>query len=257
MPETYAPILLLHKAQRLRRTTGDTRYHAPLEKAQQKTFGSRLEQTLARPFKILFQEPMLIATTTYMSFVYGCVYLLFEAYPVVFSVGHGFNAGSLGLTFLPLVAGSILGVILYLMVFHPRYEALMARHAPLPVPPEARLELAMCGAPVFAAGFFWFGWTSFPAVSFWAPMMSGVFMGSRRFGFFWRCLIISSMCTSSQQRPRSQRTPSCAAPPAPASPCSRRRCTTRWIRAGRRRSWGALRASCCPSRSSSAGTARR
>jgi hypothetical protein len=61
-----------------------------------------------------------------MQFVYGCVYLLFEAYPVVFTGEHNFQPGILlrlgldlyqsfvpgvlGLTYLPLVVGSILGV---------------------------------------------------------------------------------------------------------------------------------------------------
>ena len=33
---------------------------------------------------MLVQEPMLLAITLYMSFVYGVVYLLFEAFPFVF-----------------------------------------------------------------------------------------------------------------------------------------------------------------------------
>lgn len=33
---------------------------------------------------MLIQEPMLLAITLYMSFVYGVVYLLFEAFPYVF-----------------------------------------------------------------------------------------------------------------------------------------------------------------------------
>ena len=33
---------------------------------------------------MLVQEPMLLAVTLYMSFVYGLVYLLFEAFPFVF-----------------------------------------------------------------------------------------------------------------------------------------------------------------------------
>jgi hypothetical protein len=36
-------------------------------------------------------EPMLLAITIYMSFTYGLLYLLFEAYPIVFVEGHGFN----------------------------------------------------------------------------------------------------------------------------------------------------------------------
>jgi hypothetical protein len=63
-----------------------------------------METILVRPFEILFCEPMLITITLYISVsvaiwkrdesivdnpsqsVYSCVYLLVEAYPVVFMV---------------------------------------------------------------------------------------------------------------------------------------------------------------------------
>ena len=57
-------------------------------------------------------EPMLMAVTLYMSFVYGIVYLLFEAYPFVFENNHGFNAGEEGLAFLGFFSGGVLCVIL-------------------------------------------------------------------------------------------------------------------------------------------------
>ena len=66
----------------------------------------------------------------------------------------------------------------YLVFFNPRYERAMAAFAPHPVPPEYRLEVCMVAAPVFAISFFWFGWTSYPTVSFWAPMMAGVPLGT-------------------------------------------------------------------------------
>ncbi|KAG1718950.1 MFS general substrate transporter [Suillus lakei] len=177
LPETYAPIILVQKAKQLRLETGDDRYRAPLELIQKKQLHKRLEESLVRPFKILVREPMLIAVTAYMSFVYGCVYLLFEAYPVVFTEGYRFQPGFLGLTYLPLVAGSILGVIGYLLIFHPQYEAAMDRHKAGLLSPEIHLDPAMSGAPLFAITFFWFGWTSFPSISYWAPMMAGTFMG--------------------------------------------------------------------------------
>ncbi|KAG2107396.1 uncharacterized protein F5147DRAFT_761255 [Suillus discolor] len=62
-------------------------------------------------------------------FVYGCVYLLFKAYPVVFT---------------------------YLLIFHPQYEAAMDKHKAGLVSPEICLNLAMSGAPLFAVTFFWF-----------------------------------------------------------------------------------------------------
>ena len=57
----------MRKAEKLRRETGELRWQAPLEKIQQTGLYARLEKTLGKPFKILFQEPMLIAVTAYMS----------------------------------------------------------------------------------------------------------------------------------------------------------------------------------------------
>lgn len=76
---------------------------------------------------MLLQEPMLLAITVYMSFVYGVVYLLFEALPFVFiqvsrlghdgrlghsliSQVHGFNEGENGLAFLALPLGGAICV---------------------------------------------------------------------------------------------------------------------------------------------------
>jgi hypothetical protein len=47
-------------------------------------FKTRINNILFKPFIMLVQEPMLLAVTLYMSFVYGVVYLLFEAFPFVF-----------------------------------------------------------------------------------------------------------------------------------------------------------------------------
>ncbi|KAE9408218.1 MFS general substrate transporter [Gymnopus androsaceus JB14] len=173
LPETYAPILLAQKARQKRKDTGDDRYYAAIE-ATKKTLAQQIENVLARPFVMLIQEPMLLSATVYMSFVYGCLYLLFEAYPIVF---ERFNAGLQGLCFLPLLIGGAVGVTLYVLIFNPRYEREVARCAPNPVPPEFRLEMILIAAPLYAASFFWFAWTSYPSVSFWAPMMAGGLMG--------------------------------------------------------------------------------
>jgi hypothetical protein len=131
LPETYAPTILKRKAERKRKETGDNRWYAPIE-AVKVPFGQRVSNILGKPFKLLFTEPMLLAMTIYMAFVYGCLvctahyhfasatliallcgmqYLLFEAYPIVFQEGHGFNAGIAGLMFLPLLVGAVLGCI--------------------------------------------------------------------------------------------------------------------------------------------------
>jgi hypothetical protein len=66
VPETYVPVLLARKAERLRKETGDGRYYAPKE-ANKLDIRHRLHNILAMPFKILFLEPMLIAIVVYQS----------------------------------------------------------------------------------------------------------------------------------------------------------------------------------------------
>ncbi|KIP01757.1 hypothetical protein PHLGIDRAFT_38187 [Phlebiopsis gigantea 11061_1 CR5-6] len=181
LPETFKPIILQTRAKQLRKDTGDNRYFAPIEKTR-KPLKETAIGVVTKPFIVFASEPMLIALTLYMSFIYGVVYLLFEAYPIVFGFGHHFNAGISGLMFLPIPLGGLFAVLGYIYYWNPRYAKLCKEHAPNPVPPEARLHQAIIAAPIFAGAFFWFGWTSYPSVSFWAPMMAG---GPLGFSIVW------------------------------------------------------------------------
>lgn len=79
--------------------------------------------------------------------------------------------------FVPIFVGGLFGVLGYIFYWNPIYVRLVKEYHPNPVPPEFRLDLCMWAAPGFAVTFFWFGWTSFPSISLWAPMMSGFLMG--------------------------------------------------------------------------------
>ncbi|TCD70210.1 hypothetical protein EIP91_004390 [Steccherinum ochraceum] len=175
-PESLKPVLLVKKAIRLRRETGDDRWWAPYEK-QRVPFAVRMQGILTKPFRMLVTEPMLMAMTLYMSFMYGVMYLFFNAYPIVFAQGHHMSAGTAGLMFLPICIGGILGGLSYIFIFGSLYAREATKHAPNPVPPEFRLVQCIYAAPMFPIAIFWFGWTSFPHISFWAPMMAGLLVG--------------------------------------------------------------------------------
>ncbi|KAH8100002.1 MFS general substrate transporter [Cristinia sonorae] len=177
-PESFKPVVLANKAARMRKETGDTAWWAPHEK-QRVPFIERMKAILTKPFKMLVTEPMLMAMTIYMSFMYGVMYLFFESYPIVFAVGHHMSAGHLGLTFLPICVGGIIGGLSFILIFGSGslYRREAAKHAPHPVPPEFRLIQCIYAAPMFPIAIFWFGWTSFPSVSFWAPVMAGFPVG--------------------------------------------------------------------------------
>lgn len=79
IPETSAHRILQLRARRLRKETGEKRYHAKRNLEKKITPRRVFTVFLWRPFKMFFQEPILGLITAYMSFIYGILYLLFEA----------------------------------------------------------------------------------------------------------------------------------------------------------------------------------
>jgi len=75
LPETYAPVILLKKAKRLRRQDAKLNkdLYAEHEKGDWSAKGL-LERTLFRTFKMLALEPILVLTTIYVAVVYGLLY---------------------------------------------------------------------------------------------------------------------------------------------------------------------------------------
>ncbi|KAJ7583619.1 MFS general substrate transporter [Mycena floridula] len=175
IPETYPPLLLKWKAQRLRKETGDP-YWAPLER-KKTGLQHRLHDVCVKPFLMLVEEPMLLCVTLYMALLYGILYLNFVAYPIIFEIGHGFNAGEEGLMFLPLFVGSTLSAIASVLFYNPRYIKEAAAYPPGKAPPELRLPSTKIGACMLPISMYWLAWTSYSSVHWAAPMMSGLFLG--------------------------------------------------------------------------------
>lgn len=76
LPETYPPVLLKKEKIVNRQLGGDQAHRA---KAQ---FSART--IFIRPFSMLLKEPIVSFTSLYLSFVYGILFLFFQAYPLVF-----------------------------------------------------------------------------------------------------------------------------------------------------------------------------
>lgn len=67
LPETYVPYLLHLEAKKLRKETGDQRWHAAMDKKQEAGVKALLHRTVAKPFIMIAQEPMLAVITLYVS----------------------------------------------------------------------------------------------------------------------------------------------------------------------------------------------
>jgi DHA1 family multidrug resistance protein-like MFS transporter len=190
--ETYAPVILIQKAAILRRQTRNWGIHARQEELEI-DIRELLTKNFARPFRILFTEPIAFLMTLYMSFLYGLTYAMLQAFPLVFQGVHGMSLGVSGLPFIGLIIGEILGAA-FVLSFYKSYTRKLIANNNVPVP-EWRLPPCIAGGIAFAGGLFWydltfvllttvtkndnrFGWTGFsPSIHWMAPTASGVFVG--------------------------------------------------------------------------------
>jgi hypothetical protein len=106
---------------------------------------------------------MCLILCLYSSVLLGVLYLFFGAFGLVFEENHGFNLWQVGLTFLGLTVGMVLGSCSTLY-WNKNYRRLLARHekenGEKGSEPEYRLPPAIGGAPLVVIGIMWFGWTT-------------------------------------------------------------------------------------------------
>ncbi|TFK47416.1 MFS polyamine transporter [Heliocybe sulcata] len=177
LPETYAPVLLAQKAKRLRKEDPVKNKDVYAEQERQDwSIKGVLHRTLFRPFHMLVQEPILVLVTVYLAVVYGVLYSLFEALPVIFITRRGFTIPQNGLIFIGVGIGAILGSLVNLY-FTRHYPALIVKWRGFP-PPEQRLFGAMAAGPCLVVGAFWLGWSGeYAAVPWYVPALSTILIG--------------------------------------------------------------------------------
>lgn len=175
LKESYAPIILAEKAARLRQQTKNWAIHAKHEEIEF-TLHALLVNNFSRPLFMLFKEPLILAVTIYLSFIYGLLYCFMTAYPIVFQGVYHMNPGVAGLTLFGMIVGLLLAGP-YVLYYLRSYEAKLKANEGIAIP-EWRLPPAIVGGILFSAGLFWFGWTGFTASIPWiVPTLSGLFTG--------------------------------------------------------------------------------
>jgi len=159
LPETSSSNILLRRAQRLRRLTGDNRLKSQSEIDQANLTARDITiEALWRPFQLIILDPSIAFTAVYTALIYGIFYSFFEAFPLVYNVMYGFNLGELGLTFLSVTVGVILSITWYWWYIYYRVEPSIRAHGL--GAPERRLIPALIVTFFVPIGLFIFGWTA-------------------------------------------------------------------------------------------------
>ncbi|KAF3220416.1 hypothetical protein TWF106_006742 [Orbilia oligospora] len=130
----------------------------------------------AAPFMGPVLGPIAVAMLSiYMSIVYGTLYMLFAAYPIVYQQTRGWSQGVGGLPFLGVAVG-MLAAVVYSIPENTRYNRVAERHEGL-APPEQRLPPALVGCVCIPIGLFWFAWSNSPDVHWFASVAAGTPFG--------------------------------------------------------------------------------
>jgi hypothetical protein len=94
----------------------------------------------------------------YMAIVYGILYMLFAAFPVVYQHNKGWSPGVGGLSFLGVAVGMMFAVA-YGVWDNKRYAKISDDYRDF-VPAEARLPPTIVGSLAVPISLFWFAWAN-------------------------------------------------------------------------------------------------
>ncbi|KAK6834298.1 Major facilitator superfamily domain- general substrate transporter [Apiospora arundinis] len=176
VPETYTPVILRRRAEKLTQITGKVHISKLDAGKPKKTVMQEFKVALSRPWKLLFREPIVLLTALYMAIVYGTLYMMFAAFPIVFRQQRHWSAGVSGLAFLGVLVGMMASVS-YSMYDNKRYARVSEAHGGN-APPEARLPPAIIGSVLLPIGLFWFAWTNGLDVHWIVPIIASGFFGA-------------------------------------------------------------------------------
>jgi len=183
-PETSSANILLRRARRLRKVTGNENLRSQSEiMASQMTGKQIVNQTLVMPIWLSISEPICLALNLYIGLVYAILYVWIESFQLVFVEIYGFNLGENGLAFLGLFVGATISYAAF-CVYNAKYQIPMIRKYKGNLPPEKRLPPAFFGAFCLPVCLFWFGATSTPSIHWIVPIIGSSFFGIGTFLLF-------------------------------------------------------------------------
>lgn len=181
LPETFGPIILKHRARKIRQNNpgeGQLYAHvfAPIE-VEAKGWRHMVNVVLARPLRMMITELIVIAVCLYLAIAYAIFYMFFQAYPIVFKGIYGMSASTSGLMFLPIGAGTCVALVVFFL-----YDGFLERSRKMgktwtQQEESRRLPMACIGGPLFVVSLLWIGWTARSDIPWIVPCLAGIPFG--------------------------------------------------------------------------------
>ena len=157
MRETYEPVLLQRLTNKLCKETGNDKLRSKLDLGITKK--EVFKRAIVRPTKMLLFSPIVLALSVYMAVVYGYLYLLFTTLTPVYQETYGFGQGTVGLVFLGIGIGSLLGLVIFGILSDRLLKYLTTKNGTGEMKPEYRLPPLIPACLFIPIGLFWYGWS--------------------------------------------------------------------------------------------------
>ncbi|KAL3473870.1 major facilitator superfamily domain-containing protein [Aspergillus californicus] len=174
--ETYAPVLIRRKTAKLAKELGRSDLRSAYDpEGHDISLGRTLKLGMKRPLLLLFKSPIVLFLATYMSLVYGLLYLFFTTIPTVFETQYGFSSGLAGLAYLGIGCGFFSGIIITATT-------------------KMRLPALIFWACILPISFFWYGWSADKHVHWIVPIIGMVPFGVGSIGIYMPIQIYTIDC---------------------------------------------------------------
>ncbi|CAO1623633.1 unnamed protein product [Parajaminaea phylloscopi] len=178
LPETHANIRLRPKVKAMRKKDPENAalYSTEADKGGL-SLPAKMKRVAGSAIKMLQTEPIIIFVSLWQTTAMAIIYLFFDAFPVVFGLGHGMNAFQTGLTFIGCGVG-MLAACFWSLTVDLKMWVMRVQRAKGVISPEMRLPQGLLGAVLTVVGLFWFGYTTYTSIHWIVPVI-----GSAVYGF--------------------------------------------------------------------------
>ena len=176
-PETYKPILLVRKAKRIRKETGDDRYYAPLEKqSKEVNFMTATFNNCKRPLGLLLRDPMVLTLCFYTGLCLAIIYMFFVAFPIIYMQKvWSFTAVECACCYLSIATGIMLAAPSSILIQR-RYMRKVEENNGVAYP-ELRLEPLKLGGIITPIGLMIFAWTLYSNIHWFGSLVGAAVFG--------------------------------------------------------------------------------
>lgn len=201
LPETSSANILLRRARRLRKLTGNKRFMSQSEIDQHNLrYRDIFWDALIKPLEITMKDPAVLFVQVYTAIIYGIYYscklsasvffttsdqvtnsskTVFEVFPLVYPVFYGMNLGQVGLVFLCILVSCIIGIAVYSAYLYFYQNPRIEKYG-WPVQ-EERLIPALPASIGPTIGLFLFAWTARASIHWIVPTIGITIYGATVF----------------------------------------------------------------------------